>query len=210
MTGQSETANLRSASVQHMEQDSLAPFHANRLSVVQHPAIDRKGTVADFVSMRHTLRERSLHGRLAFFFQRLHFRRWREEVHRHVSASTEGGLEFLQHEKDLAVIVTWLMLWLNVHCADLAAILTGNQVRSCAVVRVIETKTGWPWRECDPALSMSGNEGSTFFSGSVHVDRHHLAMPMQLLRKHRFVVDVYDRLLSFFKPEQWSGKLSVV
>src|ERR1022692_3497144 len=115
MPRQSKATNFGRASVQHMEENSFALLHAYGLPVVQHPAIDRKRTVADFVSVRHALGEGSLHGRLALLFERFHFSRRREEIHCHVSTTAESGLELLQHQEYLAVIVAWLMLRLDVH-----------------------------------------------------------------------------------------------
>src|SRR5437016_7717629 len=85
------------------------------------------------------LGERSFHGGLALLFERLHFRCGREEVHCHVSATAVCRLELLQHEKDLAIVVARLTLWLDVHRAHLTAILPGSEVCAGAVMRVIET-----------------------------------------------------------------------
>src|SRR5579859_3187265 len=181
MTGQSETANLRSASVQDVEQNSFALLYANRLPMVQHPAIDRKRTVANFESMWLSLCQGSLHRGLALLFERLHTSGRRKEIHCHVSTLAEGGLEFFQDEKDLAIIITRLMLWLDVDRADLSAVLAGGQIRPRTIMRVVETKACRPWGENNPAFPTAGNERRAFFSRSVHVNRHHLAVPMQLL-----------------------------
>src|SRR5208283_1576103 len=61
MTWQGKTANFGGASVQYVKQNSLALLDADGFPVVQDPAIDRKGTVTDFVSMRHTFCKGSLH-----------------------------------------------------------------------------------------------------------------------------------------------------
>ena len=59
-------------------------------------------------------------------------------------------------------------------------------------------------------LPWAGDEGRAFFRRSVHIRRHKLTVPMQLLRPVRVVVDVYNNLLSFFEAKQRSGKLTVV
>src|SRR5581483_1942090 len=141
-----------------MKENSFALLHPDRLTVVQHPAIDGKRTVTHFVSVRHPFGERSLHGRFTLLFQCLHFRRGRKKVHRHVSAAAERGLELFQNEKDLAVIVAWRTFWLDIDCANLAAILPGVKIGPGPIVRVIETKTRRSRRKYDSAFAMCGNK----------------------------------------------------
>jgi hypothetical protein len=52
-----KAANLGSASIQDMEKDAFALLHANRFPVTEHASVDRKRSVADFVSVWHSLRE---------------------------------------------------------------------------------------------------------------------------------------------------------
>src|SRR5579859_1311580 len=193
-----------------MEENSFALLHPDRLTVVQHPAIDGKRTVADFVAMRHAFGEGSLHGRLALLFQRLHLRRGRKKVHWHISAAAERGLELLQHQKDLAIIVARRILWFDIDCTNLAVVLPGVKIGSGSIVRVIETKARRSWHKYNSTFAARGNKRCALFRRSVNVNRNHLAMPMQLLRDIGFVVNIYGYLLSFFQAQQRPGKLSVV
>src|SRR5580658_7930413 len=126
MAGQRQTTNLGCTSVQDMKEDALALLHSYGLAVSQHAAIDGERAIADLVSLRHTLGQRHLHRRLTLFFQGFHFSGRRQEIHRHVSATTERGLKLFQREKHFAVIISWLMLGLNVNRANLPTILSGS------------------------------------------------------------------------------------
>ena len=50
----------------------------------------------------------------------------------------------------------------------------------------------------------------TFFGGPVYVHRHHLSMPVQLLRDISVVEDIDRRGLTFLEADQGAGELSVV
>src|ERR1700688_2010260 len=128
MTGQGKTANLCRASIQHMEQNSFALSHTDRLPMVQHPAIDRERAVAHLVSVRHALGEGSLHRRLALLFKAFNLG-GRQEVLGHVSTAAESRLELLQNEEDLAVIVARVMFGFDIDGSDLPTILSGVKIR---------------------------------------------------------------------------------
>src|ERR1039458_6747288 len=209
MTRQSKVTYLGRASIQHMEQNSFALFHANGLAVVQHPAIDRKRTVADFVSVRHALGEGSLHGRLALSFEHLHLG-WRQELLGHVSTPAESWLELLKHKEDFAVVVAWLVLWLDVHRTNLAAVLSRVEIRARSIVRVIETKSCRSRSKYDPAFAVGRNKGCALFRSSIHVNGHHLAVPMQLFWHICIVEYVHGDLLAFLEAKQRPRKLPVV
>jgi hypothetical protein len=70
MPRQGKTPDLACAPIQDMKQDALALLHANWLTMPEHLSIDHEGVIADFVTVRHALRQRSRHGRLAGIFQR--------------------------------------------------------------------------------------------------------------------------------------------
>src|ERR1700686_2316164 len=170
-----------------MKQDSFSPLDPDRFSVSEHASVDREGPIADLIAMRHTLGERGFHGGLALFFECLHLG-WRShEILRHVSAAAEGWLKFLQHEKHLAIVPTRLVPGLDVQRPNFTAVLSGGQVRTRAVMRVIRAEARWSRCEYDPSLAMRRNERSAFLGRSVHLSRYHLAVPMQLLRRVRVV-----------------------
>src|ERR1035437_8955567 len=102
------------------------------------------------------------------------------------------------------------MLWLDVHWANLTAVLAGVQICPSSIVRVIETKACWPRGEYDSAFTVCGNERRTFFSCPVDLNRNHLAMPMQLLRRIGVVVDIHCDLPPLFESQQWTRKLPVI
>src|ERR1019366_1102172 len=72
---------------------TLALLDAYRLAMTQNSPIDGEGIVADFVSVRHALGERGFHLPLAGILERGDRLRWREEVHRHITAATQRGLK---------------------------------------------------------------------------------------------------------------------
>src|ERR1035438_379383 len=200
MTWQCKTAYLGCASVQHMEQNSFALFHADGISVMQHPAIDCERVVAHLVSVWHTLREGSLHGRLALLFKLFNLG-WRQEVLGHVSTAAESRLEFLQNEEDLAVIIARLMLGFDIDGANLAAILPGVKIRLSSIVRVIETKSCGTWSEYDPAFPACRNKWRALLSSSIDVNGHHLAVPMQLFWHIRVVEHIHSSLLALLEAK---------
>src|SRR5512146_1837694 len=102
------------------------------------------------------------------------------------------------------------MCRLDVDRADLAAVLALMKVAAGAQVRVIEAKAGGAWNEPLPAHAMSGNVGRTLLRGTIHGGRHELAVPVELLRRVRVVVDVDDGGTSFLESQQRSRKLAVV
>ena len=57
---------------------------------------------------------------------------------------------------------------------------------------------------------MSGNERRPLFGGAVNVDRQGLAMPVQLLRRVGFVVDVDNNLPALPEAQKRPGKLAVI
>src|SRR5260221_6976337 len=68
MARQRQAADLRSASVQDMKQDSFPLLHPDRLSMPEHASVDRKGSVAHFVPVRDPaalLEAKQRHGKLA-------------------------------------------------------------------------------------------------------------------------------------------------
>src|ERR1700687_3911098 len=149
-----------------MKQDSFSPLDADRFSVSEHASVDREGPVADFIAMRHTLGKRGFHGGLALFFECLHLG-WRsQEILRHVSAAAESWLKLLEHEKHLAIISTRLVRGLNVHGPNFATVLSSGEVRTRAVMRVIEAEARWPRCENDPPLAMRRNERCAFLGRS--------------------------------------------
>ena len=129
---------------------------------------------------------------------------------RHVAATAEGRLEFLEHQKYFAVVAAGLVFRLDIDGTHLAAVLPGSEVGACAVVRVIEAEARRLRREYNSPLAMRGNKRRAFFGGAVHVGRHLLAMPVQLFRRISFVVNVYSDLLAFLEAKQRPGELSIV
>ena len=137
-------------------------------------------------------------------------RDWRKEILCHVSAPTESWLEFLEDQKNLAIVLSGLALRFDVDRTDFSVVLACREISSRSIVCVIKTKTGGPWRESDPPLTVCRNVGCTFFCRPIHVNGHHLAMPVQLLL-HVGVIENVDRHRpSFFQTNQWAWKLAVV
>src|ERR1035437_2616337 len=120
------------------------------------------------------------------------------------------GSNSFSGEKNLAVIISGFVLGLDVHRANLAAVLAGEQICSRSIMRVIETQACRPRGEHDPAFPLCGDERRTFLSRSVHLDGNHLAVPMQLLRRVGVVVDIDCDLLPLLKPKQWPRELTVI
>src|ERR1700733_4860837 len=190
MAWQRQAANLGCAPIQDMKEHSFALLYPDRLSVTQHTAIDRERGIAHFVSFRQTLCERGFHGSITRLFERLDRRGWGKEIHRHVPATAKSGFELLEYKKYFSVVPPRLISRLDVHGADLTAVLSSRKVRACSSVRVIKAKACWLGDKHDPALSMSGNKGRALLGCAIHICRHLLAMPVQLFRYICVVVDI--------------------
>src|SRR5580700_8022907 len=201
VTGQRQAANFCSASVEDMKQDAFALLYANGLAVSEHASVDREGAISDFVAVGHAFGKRGFHGSLAGFPEGLVGSGRSKEIHGHISAAAEGGLEFLEREKNFTVIFARFLARLNVDRTDLATVLSGGQIGSGAIVRVVEAEADWLWCEDDAALAMSRDEGSAFFGGAVHVNRNLLAVPMQLLGRVGVVVEIDRDLLAFLEAK---------
>ena len=124
-----------------------------------------------------------------------------QEVLGHISTAAESWLELLQHQEYLAVIVARLTLRLDVHRTNFATVLSGVEIRSGSIVRVIEPKACGSRSKYDPAFTMRRNKGCALLRGSIHVDRHHLAVPVQLFWRIRLVEHVYRDLLTFLEAK---------
>src|ERR1700677_972826 len=101
MAGQREASDLACAGIQHVHQDALARFDAQGFAKPKHLAVDGKTLVADFEAFG--LLFRRLIGALPDLLQ-FADRIAREEVHRHVTATAEGGAKLLHDEKDFTVV----------------------------------------------------------------------------------------------------------
>ncbi len=121
-----------------------------------------------------------------------------------------AGWNFLEHEKDFAIIAAGLMFRLNVDRAYLSAILAAGQIGTGRKVRVIESQSPRPGREGDAAHAMRRNKGGSFFRCAVHIDRYVLAVPVQLFGNVGVVMDIDNDLLAFPEAQQRPGKLSVI
>jgi len=128
----------------------------------------------------------------------------------HVAATTEARLELLQDEKEFPIVPAGFFGRLDVHRPDFSAVLSGSQVGTRSIVRVIEAEPSRAWREGDPPLALRRNKWSAFFGSSIHIDGNLLTVPMQLFRRIRVVVNVNRDLPPFRKTKQRSRKLSVV
>ena len=69
MCRQRQTSDFGGASVQDVEEDTLALLHFDWLAVMELAAIDGEGVVADLISMRHAFGERCLHRSLSLLFE---------------------------------------------------------------------------------------------------------------------------------------------
>ncbi len=108
------------------------------------------------------------------------------------------------------MIAPRIMLGLDVDRSDLAAVLSGVQIGTRPIVRVIKTKTRWARSECNPPHPVRRNKRCTFFRSAIHVSGNHLAVPMQLLGSVRVVADFYAHGLPLFKTEDRSWELTVI
>src|SRR5579885_1442619 len=107
--------------------------------------------------------QRLFHRALATLFQLRDRDCRRQEIHGHVPSAAEGRLKFFQREKNFAVIVTRIFLWLDIDRPYQPAILSGTEIRSRANMRVIKTKSRWTRRECNATASLRGNKRSSLF-----------------------------------------------
>jgi hypothetical protein len=57
---------------------------------------------------------------------------------------------------------------------------------------------------------MSRNEGRSFFRSAIHIDRHGLAVPVQLFGSIGVVMDVNNDLPAFMEAQKWPGELPVI
>src|SRR5271166_5090241 len=180
-----------------MKQHTFVLFDAYGLAVPQHAAVDGERAIANLISVRHALGQRSFHGGLTLLLKLAVASRRREEVHVHVAAAAEGGLELLEREEDFAVVAAGILLRFDVHRANLAAVLPGVEVGAGTVVAVIEAQAGGVRGETYAAFAVRGNPGRTLFSGAVHVGRDLLSMPVQLLGRVGVIEDVDGNRLAF-------------
>src|SRR6266567_3350671 len=179
MSRQSKTPNLACASVQNMEQNALALFHANRITMTKHPSVDGEGVVSNLVAVRHPLSERSIHCAFAGPLERGDCLSWRKKIHRHIPAATECWLKLLHREKNFAIVPSRIVFGLDINRTDQAAVLTRCQVCSSANVRVVEAEAGRPRHKRDSPAAMRRDERRSFLRCSIYVRRDKLTVPMQ-------------------------------
>ena len=77
----------------------------------------------------------------------------------------------LRTRKTSLSVAPQLVLGFDVHRTNLAAVLTRVQIGARAVVRMIETETRRPRRECDAARAMRRDKRRAFFGGTIHIRR---------------------------------------
>ena len=210
VTGEGEAANFCGAAVEDVEEQAFAGFDSDGIAVAEHAAIDGEGVVADFETVRHAFGKRSFHGGFANGLERFVARIGSEEVHVHIAATAEGRLEFLEGEKDFAVVIAGRRNGFDVNGADLAGILAGREIRASAIVGVIEAETRGIGSEVEAAQAVGGDVGSAFFGGAVHVDRNELAVPVELLGRVGVVEDVDGDRLALLEAEEGAGELAVI
>ena len=167
----------------------------------QHATIDGEIPIAHFIAVRHPLRKRGFHRGLARRFQFFDSRGGGQKILRHVTALTERRLELFEDEKHFPVVAPWLVLGFDINRPDLAAVLSGVEIGTRPIVRVIETETGWTRSEHNPAHSARRNERRPFFRSAIHVSGNHLAVPVQLLGSVRVIVHFDRRCLTFFETQ---------
>jgi hypothetical protein len=156
----------------------------------EHAAVDREHGVADFEAVRLSLRERRAHCGLARRFQRLVTASASEDVGRHVATAAQRRTEFLQDEKHLAIVGARMLLRLDVHGADLSAVLPAREIAARAHVRVIEAEARRAWNEIDAPPAVRRNERRPLFGSAVHVGGHLLTVPVELLGRVGIVHDL--------------------
>ena len=118
--------------------------------------------------------------------------------------------EFFQRQEYFTIILAWIALRFDVYGTDQAAVLTSAQVGFRTHMGVVKAIPGRFWNKRNAAASVGRNEGSAFFCRSIHIRGNKLAVPMQLFRPVRLVMNVYDHLLALFEAEERPGKLAVV
>ena len=210
VSGQGQAADFGRASVQHMEQHALTSLDPDGLAMAQHPPVDGERAVPNLEAMRSTLRERGLHRALASISEGAYHRCRGQKVHRHITAAAVGGLEFLQGQKDFAIIIAGVVFRFDVHRTHQPAVLSCTQVRPGADVGVIEAKSRRPRHKRNAAAAMGSDERRAFLRGSIHIGRNELPVPVQLFRPVGLVVNVDGHLLALFQAQQRAGKLAVV
>jgi hypothetical protein len=126
------------------------------------PLIEER-VVADFETVRLSLRERRAHRRLAGLFERGVAIGGCEKIHRHITAAAERGAELLEHQKHFLIERAGIAGRLDVHRTDLSAVLAHTKIRAGEVVRVVEAHAGRSRRKRDPALAVRGNERRALF-----------------------------------------------
>ncbi len=109
--------------IEDVKQHPLARLHPDRLAVPEHAPVDREQAIARLVAVGHPLRQRGSHRGLPRRLQRLDPRGRRQQVHLHVPAAAQNGLELLERQEHLAVVGAGFPSGLDVHWADLAAVL---------------------------------------------------------------------------------------
>src|ERR1035437_6380800 len=171
MPGQRQTADLGRAPVQHVEQYTFALFYPYRFTATQHSSVDREGPIPNLESMRHAFGQRVLHGVLAGIFQFLYHSCGQKKVHGHVTAAAVRRFEFLQREKNFAVIVSGAVLRLDIYRTDQASVLSRAQVCPRADVRMVEAIPGRLRDQRDAPASVSGNERGAFFRRAIDISR---------------------------------------
>src|ERR1700730_12107080 len=111
-----------------MKEHTFAALHLHGLAVPQHPPIDREIAVSDFEAGWHPFSRRRLHRGLAALFQVFYFRR-HQKILRHVATLAERWFELLERQEDFAIVSPRFLFRRDVHRSDLAAVLSGMQVR---------------------------------------------------------------------------------
>ena len=187
-----EAANLSGAAVEHVEQDALALLDANRLAVTEHAAVDREQPIADLVTLRLSLRQGRLHRRFARYLELFDSIVRCKKIHRHVAAAAERRREFLEHEKHFLVVAARFVSGLDIDRADLTAVLAGAEIVARDQMRVIKAEAGRPGHKGDAAHAVCRDERCAFLSRTVHLHRHELTVPVQLLGRVGVIVDVDD------------------
>ncbi len=208
--GQGQTADFRGAAVQDVEQHALALLHSDGLAASEHLPIDGEGAIANFKAVWHAFGERCIHGTLARFFQFFYRRGGREEIHGHVAASAQRGLELFQREKNLSVVGARIVPRLDVNGPHQTGILTGVQVGPRAHMSVVKAVARRPGSKRDPAASVRRDVGRPFFGRTVDVGGEELAMPVQLFGNVGPVVDFDGDRFAFLESQQRAGELTVV
>ena len=210
VAGQGQAADLGGAAIDDVQQHALAGTYADRLAVAEHAAVDRERLVADLIPVRRASGQRGLHRRFAALLQGRVAPVRLQEIHRHVAALAEERIELLQRQEHLAVPGAGLVLRLDVHGPDQAAVLAEVEIGPGAQMRVVETQPRRPGHEVDPAHAAGRNVRGAFFCSAIHRGGQELAVPVQLLRRVGVVVDVHHHRPALFQPQQWPGKLAVV